>query len=90
MKLIDGWRQAWRLWSVRLSALGTLLMAWAALTPDALLQAWNALPPEVQALVPESVGKLIPFLLFFGTLVARLVPQPKAAAKIEEAANAGA
>lgn len=87
MKLIDGWRQAWRLWSVRLSALGTLLMAWAALAPNALLQAWNAMPAEVRALVPEDVGNAVPFLLFFATLVARFVPQPKAAAKIAEAAN---
>jgi len=87
MKLIDGWRQAWRLWSVRLSAIGVMLMGWAALTPDALLQAWNALPADVQAMVPENIGKAIPFLLFLGTLIARYVSQPKAAAKIEEAAN---
>jgi hypothetical protein len=90
MKLIDGWRQAWRLWSVRLSAIGAILMGWAALTPDALLQAWNALPADVQALLPEQVGKAIPFLLFIGTLVARFIPQPKANAKIEEAASGGA
>jgi hypothetical protein len=90
MKVINGWRQAWRLWSVRLSAIGAIIMGWAALAPDALLQAWNALPADVQAMVPESVGKAIPFLLFVGTLVARLIPQPKAAAKIEEAANGAA
>jgi len=87
MKLIDGWRQAWRLWSVRLSAFGVVLMGWAALTPDALLQAWMAMPVEVQAMVPENIGKAVPVLLFLGTLIARFVPQPKAAAKIEEAAN---
>jgi hypothetical protein len=90
MKLIDGWRQAWRLWSVRLSAIGAILMGWAALAPDALLQAWNALPADVQALLPEKVGNAIPFLLFVGTLVSRFIPQPKANAKIEEAASGGA
>ncbi|USU06281.1 hypothetical protein NF699_06370 [Sphingomonadaceae bacterium OTU29LAMAA1] len=90
MKLIDGWRQSWRLWSVRLSAIGAVLMGWAALTPDALLQAWNALPDDVQALVPEQVGKAIPFLLFLAALVARLIPQPKAAAKVQEAVDGNA
>jgi hypothetical protein len=90
MKLIDGWRQAWRLWSVRLSALGAIIMGWVALTPDALLQAWNALPDDVQAMVPEHVGKLIPFALFVAALIARLVPQPKAAAKVQEAADGNA
>ena len=45
------------------------------------------MPAEVQAMVPESFGKVIPLLLFLGTLIARFVPQPKAVAKIEEAAN---
>ena len=85
MRLIDGWRHSWRLWSVRLSAFGALLMTWAALTPDALLQAWLALPPDVRGLLPEQVLKGVPVVLFVATLLARLIPQPKAAAKIEGA-----
>lgn len=83
MKLIDGWRQAWRLWSVRLSALGAILTGWAALAPDALLQLWQLLPDELHALVPERVAGVIPTLLFVAAIVARLIPQPKAAAALE-------
>lgn len=87
MKLIDGWRQAWRLWSVRVSALGTLLMGLVALAPDALTQAWNMLPDDLKALLPEPVGKAVPFVLFAAALIARLVPQPRAAAKMQEATD---
>jgi len=87
VKLIDGWRQAWRLWSVRVSALGTLLMGLATLAPDALTQAWNMLPDDLKALLPAPVGQAVPFLLLGLALIARLVPQPKAAAKMQEAAD---
>ena len=75
MKLIDGWRQSWRLWSVRLSALGAFLTGLALAAPDTLMQAWAAMPADVQALLPESLARVVPTLLFVGTLVARLIPQ---------------
>jgi lysozyme family protein len=75
MKLIDNWRHAWRLWSVRLSAFGALLTALAAAAPDTLLQIWNGLPDDVRGVVPESVAHVIPTLLFVATIVARLIPQ---------------
>ncbi|MDD1450806.1 glycosyl hydrolase 108 family protein [Sphingomonas sp. H160509] len=79
MKLIDNWRHAWRLWSVRLSAFGALLTALAAAAPDTLLQIWNGLPEDVRSLLPESVAHVIPTLLFVATIVARLIPQKPAA-----------
>ncbi|UYY60094.1 hypothetical protein [Sphingomonas sp. S2-65] len=87
MKLIDGWRQAWRLWSVRVSALGAILMGWATLAPDALMQVWNVLPDDVRAIVPAPIGDVVPFMLFLAALAARFIPQPKAAAKMQEAAD---
>ncbi len=75
----DLWSRAWPLWSVRMSALGALLTALAAAAPDTLLQIWNALPAEILALVPASVGRVIPTLLFVATIAARLIPQEPAA-----------
>ena len=83
MKLINGWRQAWRLWSVRLSALGAILTGWSLLAPEALLQAWQVLPDDLRTMVPERIAGVIPTLLFAATIVARLIPQPKAAAIVE-------
>jgi hypothetical protein len=83
MELINGWRQAWRLWSVRLSALGALLTGWALLAPDAMLQAWQALPNDLRAMVPTKIADAIPTILFVATIVARLIPQPKAVAAVE-------
>jgi len=79
MKLIENWRHAWRLWSVRLSALGALLTTFAAAAPDTLLQIWNGLPDDVRAIFPETAVRVIPTLLFVATIVARLIPQKAAA-----------
>lgn len=75
MKLIDNWRHAWRLWSVRMSAFGALLTALAAAAPDTLLQIWNGLPDDVRSVFPETISRVIPTLLFVATIVARLIPQ---------------
>lgn len=69
------WLRAWPLWSVRMSALGAILTALAAAAPDTLLQIWNALPAEILVLVPASIGRLVPTLLFALTIVVRLIPQ---------------
>lgn len=86
MKILDAlararslWLRAWPLWSVRMSALGAILTAFAAATPDTLVQAWTALPDDVRAVLPESVGRLVPTLLFLATIVVRMIPQASTA-----------
>ncbi len=75
MKLTPDWRQAWRWWSVRLSALGSLLCAIALASPDALFAAWQALPADVVALLPERLATAVPMLLFMAIAAARVVQQ---------------
>lgn len=67
--------RAWPLWSVRMSALGAILTAFAAATPDTLLQIWNGLPDDVRAILPESITRAVPTLLFVATIVLRMIPQ---------------
>ena len=74
----DLWLRAWPLWSVRMSALGAILTAFAAAAPDTLLQIWNGLPDEIRAVFPDSVARVIPTLLFVATAVVRLIPQKPA------------
>jgi len=69
------WLRAWPLWSVRMSALGALLTAFAAAAPDTLLQIWNALPDNLRSVFPEAVAHALPTILFIATIVVRLIPQ---------------
>ncbi|HEX8384170.1 MAG TPA: hypothetical protein VF592_12435, partial [Sphingomonas sp.] len=73
--MIANWRQSWRLWSVRVSALGAVLATTAAAAPDALISAWQSLPEEIRYVVPEHVGRWITPVLFAASLAARILKQ---------------
>ena len=83
MTLLPDWRQAWRWWSVRLSALGTILYAAALAFPQWPLELWNMMPGEVRGFMPQNFATWISFALFLGVVFARLMPQPKAEAKAQ-------
>jgi len=89
VKLIEEWRQSWRLWSVRLSALGAILTGLALAAPDFLQSLWNGLPTDLRALLPASVTHAVPTALFILTIVARIVSQnaPKTGAVISTQAS---
>lgn len=78
MRLINDWKASWRLWSVRLSALGATLVAFLLAFPDEALAVWNAMPADIQALLPEQTGRLLSLILFVSTIVARIVRQRRA------------
>ena len=73
MKLITDWRQSWRLWSVRVSAIGAMLFAFLLAAPDQALAIWQALPADVQALIPNA--KEIGLFLSVAVVVTRLFQQ---------------
>lgn len=67
MKLIDQWRQWWRFWSVRLSAVALVL--------EALGQAWAQLPDDVKALLPSSTLHLLSGVFVACSMIARIIKQ---------------
>ncbi len=77
MKLIANWRQSWRLWSVRVSALATALFAFMLAAPDQALAVWAMLPGEVQDLIPNRTA--VAAALSVASLAARLIKQRGAA-----------
>lgn len=77
MKLIDGWRQAWRFWSVQLAALGTFLTGILIAFPEVTLQAWALLPADLKGAIPPQYVPLIGVAVFAASIIARLVQQRK-------------
>ncbi|MFN3675284.1 MAG: hypothetical protein ACK4TC_04840 [Sphingomonas pseudosanguinis] len=73
MKLITDWRQSWRLWSVRVSAIGAMLFAFLLAAPDQALAVWQALPADIQALIPNA--KEIGLVLTIAAIAARVLRQ---------------
>jgi protein-S-isoprenylcysteine O-methyltransferase Ste14 len=69
MKLVAGWRQAWKWFSIQ---------AFAAL---ALLPVvWPSLPPQVTGWVPEEWRPWVVVVIAAGGIAGRLIDQNKAAA----------
>ena len=71
--VIDHWREMWGLWSVRLAALASAVVAYILATPDVLLIVIAQLPPEVQMFLPPAAG----LFLFVGITLIRLWRQWK-------------
>lgn len=66
-RLVDDWREAMRWWSVRMTALGGLLMSALAMIP--------AMPNEIQQLLPPSVRVAIAGLWVAASIYARVAKQ---------------
>lgn len=86
MQLIPNWKDAWRMSSVNLPAIGLALLTIIEAAPDAILTAYIALPADVRALIdPEHVRYAGYALIAIGA-VSRIVRQPKLAQDKADAA----
>lgn len=74
MRLIDGWRGAWRFASVWVSGAGF-----------GVLTVWTLMPPAVRDVVPDLIEVLVGGLLFGAVFLARVTDQPKAREKLDAA-----
>lgn len=75
MKLIEEWRQWWKLWSIRFTTVGTILLAYITAVPDAVFSAWVALPDEFKSFIPSDYLKWVTVGLLVLGIISRLVKQ---------------
>ena len=79
MQLISNWRDAWRMTSVNLPAIGLSLLTIIEAAPDAFLSAYLVLPADIRALIdPEHVRYAGYAIIAIGA-ISRIVRQPKLA-----------
>lgn len=83
--IVPYWRSLWKLWSVRLTLLGTALSSFFLAFPDAVLQAWMMLPPDLKQYLPQQWIQGVVVVIFVLSVIARLVPQPKVQAEVDRA-----
>lgn len=77
LKPITYWREWWKLWSLRLGALGSALSAWLIASPEAALYVWNLMPNDLKSALPAQYVPLIGVFVFVMSMFARLVKQDK-------------
>lgn len=66
-RLVDDWRQASAWWSVRINAVGALLLPLLTMVPS--------MPPEVQAMLPPTLRAALVGLWCLAAIAARLIAQ---------------
>lgn len=74
-ELIEDWRKCWRFWSVRLSLLGSAILAAFFAYPDAMLHVWSLIPDDLKAHIPAKYAPFIPLSIIFAGVAARIFKQ---------------
>lgn len=83
MKLIEGWQKFYKLWSIRLGALGATIVSILVAFPDVALNAWALMPADLKAFIPPNYMPLIGVAIFVMSMVVKFIPQNKLRAEIK-------
>jgi len=76
MKLIDNWKQAWKLKSVQVGALSAFFYG-LILFSEQFLNIWNVIPQELKNKIPENAAEWIGMFVGVAMVLARLKKQPE-------------
>ena len=76
MKLIDNWKQAWKLKSVQVGALSAFFYA-LILFSEQFLNVWAVIPQELKNKIPENIAEWVGIFVGVAMVLARLKKQPE-------------
>lgn len=76
MKLIDNWKQAWKLKSVQVGAISTFFYA-LILFSEQFLGLWNIIPQDLKNLIPAQWQEYVGIFVGVAMVLARLKKQPE-------------
>jgi hypothetical protein len=74
--LVPEAREWWRLWSMRLNAIGLAILAYVQFDPIGALSVFNMMPAAVRAALPEHFLTVLALFFFGLAMLARVVKQP--------------
>lgn len=76
MKLIEDWKQAWKLKSVQVGAISAFFYA-LILFSEQFVQVWNIIPQDLKNLIPENIAEWVGCFVGVAMVLARLKKQPE-------------
>ncbi|MGL5405168.1 MAG: N-acetylmuramoyl-L-alanine amidase [Acinetobacter sp.] len=76
MKLIENWKQAWKLKSVQVGAASAFFYALILLS-EQFLGVWNVIPQELKNKIPENIAEWMGMFVGVAVVLARLKKQPE-------------
>ena len=76
MKLIENWKQSYRLKSVQVGAASAFFYA-LILFSEQFLNVWNMIPQELKNKIPENIAEWVGMFVGVAIVLARLKKQPE-------------
>ena len=76
MKLIENWKQAWKLKSVQVGAISAFFYA-LILFSEQFLNVWAVIPQELKNKIPENIAEWVGIFVGVAMVLARLKKQPE-------------
>jgi len=77
IELVGHWRDWWRMWSVRLSFVGTALLIFFQEAPQHATTIWLSFPADIKAVLPEDFVRYFGYGLIAASWVAQFIRQNK-------------
>jgi hypothetical protein len=75
VEFIDDIRDAYKFWSVRIMALGAVVISYLSFFPVDALWLWAYMPAEVKAFIPDNIANILAVLIFLISILARVIKQ---------------
>ncbi len=77
LRLVEEWRIVRKRWSFIFSGIGTAILGYLTVAPDAIITVWSYLPEDIKGLVPTKFALYIPLVLFILGLISQYIKQQK-------------
>ncbi len=87
--LISNWKDAWRMWSIRLSVLGTAVLIFFEGFPDVAIHIWASIPDDLKSALPPGFARYFGLGLIVASIIARVIKQRKLTERAEQMAGMG-
>lgn len=85
MKLVDNWKDWWKMWTIRINIIFGILLTILAQFPEVFMQLWVIVPEQIKESIMTTEGVTCAFIIALViSSVARLIKQEKLHSKKED------
>ena len=77
IQFVDAAKVWWKLWSIRLGAIGSAVVSILIIFPDKALEMWALMPEQFKSFIPPDYMPLVGVIIYMLGMFARFVKQRK-------------
>lgn len=77
VQFVEAAKVWWKLWSIRLGALGSIVVSVLVMFPDKALEMWAIMPEQFKSFIPPEYMPLAGVIIYVIGMFARFVKQHK-------------